>query len=77
MAKLVSTSRTYETKYIEKIVQNSDAILYIFDYLTLKDFKSGISNVKQIDRISTLSKWFESNKLDLKNLKLMSGNLLI
>ena len=43
--------------YRKDSVQNSDAILYVFDYLTLKDFKSGISNIKQLDRISKLSKW--------------------
>ena len=62
--------------YRKDSVQNSDAILYVFDYLTLKDFKSGISNVKQLDRISMLSKWFELNKLDLKNLKLMSREFI-
>ena len=58
--------------YRKDSIQNSDAILYVFDYLPLKDFQSGISNVRQLDRISMLSKWFKLNKLHLKNLKLMS-----
>ena len=62
--------------YRKDSVQNSDAILYVFDFLTLRDFQSGISNVKQLDRISMLSKWFELNKLDLKNLKLMSREFI-
>ena len=57
--------------YRKDNVQNSDAILYVFDYLALKDFQSGKSNVKQIDRISMLSKWFALNKPYLKNVKLM------
>lgn len=35
-----------------------DAVLHLFDILTLEDFLNGISNVTQIDRTAELKRWF-------------------
>ena len=57
--------------YRKDNTQNNDAMLYIFDFITLDDFQKGESKIQQIDRISGLSDWFEKNKENFKNLKLM------
>jgi DNA ligase 1 len=35
-----------------------DAVLHLFDILTLKEFLNGISNVTQLDRTAELKRWF-------------------
>ena len=48
--------------YRKDNIQNSDAILYTFDYLTLKDFKNGVSFLTQNQRIGELDNWMKKNE---------------
>ena len=45
-------------------VAATDAVLYLFDMLTLDEFDQGICNIPQIDRSNTLKYWFNSHTLD-------------
>lgn len=48
-------------------VTADDAVLNLFDILTLKDFQAGISRTKQIDRSNMLKQWFEPLKDHMPN----------
>jgi DNA ligase 1 len=39
-------------------VEASDAVLHLFDILTLKDFQAGVSSVSQVDRSNSLRVWY-------------------
>jgi DNA ligase-1 len=39
-------------------VEASDAVLHLFDILTLKDFQAGVSSVPQVDRSNSLRVWY-------------------
>ena len=39
-------------------VEASDAVLHLFDILTLKDFQAGASSVPQVDRSNSLRAWY-------------------
>jgi len=45
-------------------VAATDAVLYLFDMLTLDEFDRGICKAPQIDRSKTLKDWFDSRTLD-------------
>ena len=55
--------------YRKDNIQNSDAILYTFDYLSLKDFKNGICFLPQNQRIGELNIWMKKNKDFLAHIK--------
>ena len=42
-------------------VQNPDATLYLFDIISLENFKKGIEEISQLDRIEKLKKFFDIN----------------
>ena len=62
--------------YRKDNIQNNDANLFLFDYLSFEDFKKGESNVLQIKRIENLKKWYQKNISFLKNIKIMNHELV-
>lgn len=57
-------------------VQSEDAILNLFDILTLKDFESGCSIKTQIERSTWLKQWFETNEESLPNVTVVGQELV-
>ena len=57
--------------YRKDNVQNDDAEYYLFDTLSLKDFKSGISKNTQTDRAKELKHFFDKYLSNFKNIKLV------
>tara|TARA_B100000524_G_scaffold267385_1_gene146643 strand:+ start:1431 stop:2750 length:1320 start_codon:yes stop_codon:yes gene_type:complete len=62
--------------YRKDNIQNNDATLFLFDYLTLQEFKNGICNIIQSERILKLKKWYNSNKEYISNIKLLESNIV-
>ena len=52
-------------------VQSGDAILNLFDILSLEDFEQGICNTPQHLRSQTLVGWYNHNKADLPNVTVL------
>jgi DNA ligase-1 len=57
-------------------VQTDDAVLYLFDMVTLDDFESGISYTKQTVRSKELSDWYNSNKEVLSNIQVLDQEVV-
>ena len=49
-------------------VQSSDAVLNLFDILTLQEFQAGISNTPQINRSHKLAHWYNQHSEQLPNI---------
>lgn len=49
-------------------VKANDAVLNLFDILTLEDFEKGASARTQIERSTWLKQWFEDNESNLSNI---------
>ena len=62
--------------YRKDNIQNNDANLFLFDYLSFVDFKKGESQVSQIERIENLRKWYQENISLLNNIKVMNHELV-
>lgn len=62
--------------YRKDNTQNSDAILYTFDYLPLFDFKKGICSTTQNIRIKQLDNWITKNQNNLKHVKFLDRILV-
>lgn len=62
--------------YRKDNIQNDDANLYLFDFLTLDEFQKGKSKEIQGDRIKILRKWFNSRKKLLDNIKILDFELI-
>ena len=45
-------------------VESSDAILYLFDWLTLKEFESGVSEIAQINRSNLLDQFIKGYEFE-------------
>jgi DNA ligase-1 len=48
-------------------VQANDAVLNLFDIITLREFQAGVGEYRQIDRSFTLSTWYEHIKDHMAN----------
>ena len=57
-------------------VQANDAVLNLFDMLTLREFQAGQGEHRQIDRSTTLSFWYESVKDHLPNITVIGQELV-
>jgi DNA ligase-1 len=57
-------------------VQSDDAVLNLFDILTLKDFEAGFSPRSQIERSTWLKQWFEANEESLPNVTVVGQELV-
>ena len=57
-------------------VQSDDAVLNLFDILTLKDFEAGFSARTQIERSTWLKQWFEANEESLPNVTVVGQELV-
>jgi DNA ligase-1 len=57
-------------------VQSEDAVLNLFDILTLKDFEVGFSPRTQIERSTWLKQWFEANEESLPNVTVVGQELV-
>lgn len=57
-------------------VQSNDAVLHLFDILTLKEFKLGSSSVNQEKRSETVYKWHKANKDVLPNVAVVGHELV-
>lgn len=57
-------------------VQSNDAVLNLFDILTLKDFEAGFSARTQIERSTWLKQWFEANEESLPNVAVVGQELV-
>ena len=62
--------------YRKDNLQNNDANLYLFDFLTFDEFKQGKSIENQKERIKLLKKWFNSRKELLSNVKLLNSEII-
>jgi len=54
-------------------VNAGDAILYLFDIISLHDFKIGFSNVLQTERSASLQTWFEIEQEHLPNIRVLEN----
>jgi DNA ligase 1 len=57
-------------------VQTDDAVLYLFDMITLDDFESGISGTEQRVRSKELSEWYNKNKTVLGNIQILDQEIV-
>jgi DNA ligase 1 len=57
-------------------VQSQDAVLHLFDILTLKDFNAGKSKVRQEDRSKQVYDWHKANKTVLPNVAVVGHELV-
>ncbi len=51
-------------------IQNPDASLYLFDIVSLENFKKGVEKTSQSERIEKLNKWYISNFDSVSNTKI-------
>jgi DNA ligase-1 len=54
----------------------NDAVLNLFDIVTLKDFEAGASVRTQIERSAWLKQWFEANEAVLPNVTMVAQELV-
>jgi DNA ligase-1 len=52
-------------------VKSSDAVLNLFDMITLKEFQAGVGKHRQIDRSVTLAAWYTQAADDLPNITIV------
>ena len=57
-------------------VQSSDAVLNLFDVVTLADFETGASKVDQTTRSKTVYDWHKANKAALPNVSVVGHELV-
>ena len=57
-------------------VAASDAVLHLFDIVSLREFREGIGEHRQIDRSFTLSAWYESVKDHMPNVAVVGQELV-
>lgn len=57
-------------------VNAKDAILYLFDAVTLKDFEKGKSKVTQLQRSQWVKDWYNGNIEALPNLRILAQELV-
>lgn len=57
-------------------VQSDDAVLYLFDNLSLEDFRSGYSQVPQTVRTSVLTAWYEQFENLLPNVRILQSQVV-
>jgi DNA ligase-1 len=57
-------------------VQSADAVLYLFDNLSLEDFRAGGSQVPQRVRSQVLSTWYAEFELMLPNVRILQSEVV-
>jgi DNA ligase-1 len=57
-------------------VESSDAVLHLFDILTLDEFNAGVCDVKQRDRSIALKVWHAKHEADLPNVAVLDQELV-
>lgn len=57
-------------------VKADDAVLNLFDILTLREFQAGIGKHKQIDRSYSLAQWFEQLKDNMPNVNVLGQEMV-
>lgn len=57
--------------YRKSDVQTDDAVLYLFDMITLDEFKAGISNNTQYNRSTTMKLYLQGHEAQMPNVKLV------
>jgi DNA ligase-1 len=57
-------------------VQSADAVLHLFDILSLEEFKLGIGKIKQSDRSQLLKSWYESVAEHTSNISIVGHEFL-
>lgn len=57
-------------------VQSNDAVLNLFDIITLREFQAGVGTQRQIDRSTTLAFWYESIKDHVPNVTVVGNELV-
>jgi DNA ligase-1 len=57
-------------------VNASDAVLHVFDWLSLDEFKAGVSNTPQIQRSTTLSNWINPLQEHMPNVSVVGQELV-
>lgn len=57
-------------------VESQDAVLHLFDMLSLEDFKRGISEHRQIDRSFSLVSWYNPIKEHMPNVEIVGQELI-
>jgi DNA ligase-1 len=57
-------------------VQSTDAVMNLFDIVTLREFQAGVSEHRQIDRSFTLSAWYEHIKDHMPNVTVVGQELV-
>jgi DNA ligase 1 len=57
-------------------VQSNDAVLNLFDIVTLREFQAGVGTQRQVDRSTTLAFWYESIKDHLPNVTVVGQELV-
>ena len=62
--------------YRKDNIQNNDAELFLFDKLSLNEFKDGKSERNQLHRNQELSQWYNENKNFIPNVKLLESRLI-
>ncbi|MCX7593131.1 MAG: hypothetical protein N2235_05115 [Fischerella sp.] len=57
-------------------VAAQDAVLHLFDMVTLKDFQAGICDKRQIDRVYSLNAWHNLVKDHMPNVKVLDHEIV-
>ena len=57
-------------------VTSTDAVLNLFDMLTLREFQAGVGTVRQVDRSTTLEFWYENVKDHMPNVTVVGQELV-
>jgi DNA ligase-1 len=57
-------------------VQSDDAVLHLFDILTLREFQAGVGINRQIDRSTTLKVWHDTLKDHMPNVAVVGQELV-
>ena len=57
-------------------VQSQDAVLHLFDVVSLAEFEAGISNTRQEQRSETVYKWHKDNKDMMPNVAVVGHELV-
>lgn len=62
--------------YRKSDVKTEDAVLHLFDFLSLKDFNNGRAGGPQLGRSQNLKEWYEENQEKLPNVKILAYEVL-
>lgn len=54
----------------------NDAVLNVFDMMTLRDFEAGVCSINQLDRSTVLADWYANNEAALPNVTVVAQEMV-